>query len=494
MNPLSTIVANAMDWSATMNQNLINIQEALSGIQPIGPLHIDGDTETDGKFDGVDVAALAAYVAEFPAELKNLTVAEIAQLANINANVITTAIWAYIAAMNQALATTSSVVFNDLDITTPVNLWTLLDGRYYTEDEVDEIIAGVLLNYWLSDTADGVIGGYNRLFDTDTGEAQSSIGPITIAADPTTIKAFVTEIGKPALTILSAGVYALDIHAKTTVGANVKPAHLRWYLKKRTHPGGVETPLLTSEDSSALTDAEEHYTLCTTLAEQIEIGATDRLTLLVVGIPEGAKPGDPDVTIYMEGTCASRIAIRTTSAALDARFLRTDGTNAPTALLNWAAQIMRVAKLEIDNANTHLDKDGAGNLVLTDAVTGAKTLAMLTGGMIDRGDPAAWDRTAGWTADDAWHDWDLSAIVPAGAKTIKIRVHLLNTAIGIAFAFRKNGNANAYVTTQRTTLVASAGFDNEMTVACDNDRIIEYLAGAGGTWSRIWAVVVGWWF
>lgn len=42
--------------------------------------------------------------------------------------------------------------------------------------------------------------------------------------------------------------------------------------------------------------------------------------------------------------------------------------------------VPRVPRLEVDDANTYLDKDAGNNLVLADAVTGVKTLAQLAAG------------------------------------------------------------------------------------------------------------------
>lgn len=40
----------------------------------------------------------------------------------------------------------------------------------------------------------------------------------------------------------------------------------------------------------------------------------------------------------------------------------------------------RVPRLEIDDANTYIDKDGSNNMTFTDAVTSTKTLAELSTG------------------------------------------------------------------------------------------------------------------
>ena len=406
------------------------------------------------------------------------------------------------------------VTFNDVAITNPADIFTATEQQHYKKDEIDDLIAGVLLNYWLSDTADGVIGDYNRIFDTNTGEAQSSIGPITIAADPTTIKAFVTAIDKPNLTILSAGVYALDIHAKTTVGANVKAAQLRWYLKKRTHPGGAETTLLTSEDSSVLTDAETHYTLCAALAEQLEIDETDRLVLLVVGIPTGAEPADPDVTIYMEGTCASRIAIRTTSAALDRRFLRLDGTKEMEADLDMGAHAIidvgnvdgvdvSALKADVDEFPNELKNltqaeiqqlENIGAITISAAQWGY--LGAMTGrsGMTDRGDPTTNDFSTGdFTADGTWREWDFSSIVPAGARTVALAVKVRDDLVGSIMTMRELGNIRSYNSSQLITAVANAWQYRDAILHLNSDRKGEYWL-TNTVWTNVAVTVKGWWF
>lgn len=114
------------------------------------------------------------------------------------------------------------------------------------------------------------------------------------------------------------------------------------------------------------------------------------------------------------------------------------------------------------------------------------------GGWVDRGDPATYDITlASLLTDNSWHDLDLSAIVPVGAKIIRL---LLRTNPGTSSVrkiyFRKNGNSNTYSITgvehetewnYKTTVVD---------VFCDSNRIIEYLVS--GTMNVLTIVVIGW--
>ena len=456
--PLRKPTIGITGWGEDVNQNWIDIEEALSGLLPIPGAAFDDDIDMLGH-EILDVG--------------------------------------------------------DIELTGALtNLFAALDTRYYTESEVDQIVGGVLLNYWLSDTADGVIGDYNRLFDTDTGEAQSNIGPITLDADPKTIKNFVTAIDEPALTILSAGVYALDIHAKTTVGANVKAARLRWYLKKRTHPGAVETTLMTSEDSAILTDAEEHYVICATIAEQIELDATDRLTLLVVGVREGTEPQNPAVTIYMEGTCASRLSIRTTSAALDARYLRRDGSTQMEANLDMGTHdivdVGLVDTVDVAALETDVDEfpDQLKQLLTVEIQQleniGATTLSAAqwgflgaqTGrvGLTDRGDFGAYDWSigAGLTADGAYHELDMSAIVPAGARAVLLRFSLADNLASQRVYLRSADNTGTLNVAITRTQVANVIYDGTKTLPCSADRKIDYKITTGI--DTFYLGVMSWWF
>lgn len=92
---------------------------------------VDGVLLKDGLVDSVDVGALETDVDGFPDELKNLTTAEIQQLENIGAELISAAEWAILAALDQALATTNSPTFDDLNLTGSVKQSTALGCRVY---------------------------------------------------------------------------------------------------------------------------------------------------------------------------------------------------------------------------------------------------------------------------------------------------------------------------------------------------------------------------
>jgi hypothetical protein len=122
-------------------------------------------------------------------------------------------------------------------------------------------------------------------------------------------------------------------------------------------------------------------------------------------------------------------------------------------------------------------------------------------GFADRGDPVAYDKLkADLSFDAAWHNWDLSAIVPSGAKSVLLGV-VVQIAAGAGstcISFRKDGNANA-------VNVASCGGTgdpvsveerrDDVVVALSAARVIEYYChAAAANYDYVGIVVRGWFF
>lgn len=112
---------------------------------------------------------------------------------------------------------------------------------------------------------------------------------------------------------------------------------------------------------------------------------------------------------------------------------------------------------------------------------------------VDRGNPAVDDRETGdFTKDGTWRDWDLSAIVPAGAKAVLLKVFAQATVAGAAFIVRKDGNSTGATTAGLITQVANGPLMNMLTVAISEAGVIEYNA-SNHTWAYLYVTVCGWW-
>lgn len=161
-------------------------------------------------------------------------------------------------------------------------------------------------------------------------------------------------------------------------------------------------------------------------------------------------------------------------------------TNAEAAQVAAEAAAASIPTLDTDgtlaaNSDTKIASQKATK-------TYADTKKILT----DRGDPASVDVAVGsLTTDGSWHDLDLSSIVPAGASFVVLYVELKDDAASSSILFRKNGNSNAMNVGAITTQVANILTRGDIIVACDSNRVIEYLT-SNLTFDTINITVKGW--
>lgn len=114
-------------------------------------------------------------------------------------------------------------------------------------------------------------------------------------------------------------------------------------------------------------------------------------------------------------------------------------------------------------------------------------------GFTDRGDPGASDWLLGdLIEDNAYHDLDLSAIVPAGAKAVLLFTWYKATAVAKAIYFKTKGNVNAIAVSANRTVAAGLHHLQDHVVACDENRVIEYKMNSPES-DYVDIVVKGWW-
>ena len=112
---------------------------------------------------------------------------------------------------------------------------------------------------------------------------------------------------------------------------------------------------------------------------------------------------------------------------------------------------------------------------------------------INRGDPAAYDKAKeDLTIDGAWHDWNVSAIVPAGAKAVLLIGHLEGNAIDWKINFREKGNSNEINHADMETIRANITRHRSVIVAIDANRVLEYNAD-NEAWTHLDLCIRGWW-
>lgn len=127
------------------------------------------------------------------------------------------------------------------------------------------------------------------------------------------------------------------------------------------------------------------------------------------------------------------------------------------------------------------------NLFIREALKGEFSM------FVDRGDPSGYDFDKDdLTLDGAWHDLDLSAIVPSTARAVLIAGHVEGVGADWAIQFKKYGQSNDINHGGMETLRAGVERHRSAIVATDNNRKIQYKAD-NESWDALDLTVRGWW-
>ena len=198
----------------------------------------------------------------------------------------------------------------------PVN-----SNQLATKEYVDSAIS-FIQEFFLTDTAS--VGSYFSMVDQHTGEAESNDPTGSIdQSNGQALTEWITVVNVPGMTGLEHGIYSIHIHIeKTGGGARDVVVYFEVYI--RTHPGGSETLVTTSEVSDLIT-SRTSINLHAVLSNDITTNDTDRLVvkLFANGVSAG---NDATIVLYSEGATASHFGVPTSSEVLSTIFLRQDGT------------------------------------------------------------------------------------------------------------------------------------------------------------------------
>ena len=157
------------------------------------------------------------------------------------------------------------------------------------------------------------------------------------------------------------------------------------------------------------------------------------------------------------------------------------------AVIKWQYDLTEEKKQEYNlRASRGMHMSGY-NLFMREAMKGEVQM------FVDRGDPASYDFVkTDLTIDGAWHDLDLSAIVPAGAAAVHIMGHVEGANVNWNIIFRKKGNTNEINHGAFSTLRAGVERHRSSITAIDVNRVIQYKAD-NVAWTTLDLVVRGWW-
>lgn len=195
------------------------------------------------------------------------------------------------------------------------------DGRFYTKQETDALIAALHLEFFFKNTASSDISGYLQLSPTEITTAQSDITTGTYAAglnQLVTELRFATESGQPALAELLAGIYEIHLHiSKSNVPAKSVQLYCKLYERKADNS---EILVATSELSEVLLTTPTETGVHLALAANYPMAATT--SRLVLKFYANIVGGGASVAIIFATADATStgISIPVSIAALDARY------------------------------------------------------------------------------------------------------------------------------------------------------------------------------
>lgn len=110
---------------------------------------------------------------------------------------------------------------------------------------------------------------------------------------------------------------------------------------------------------------------------------------------------------------------------------------------------------------------------------------------VHRGNPVAYDYDeTTLTQNGAWHTLNLSAIVPANAKLVHLRLGASASASGRYFRVAKTGFVGVYATVNVATQVANIINETDAIVDCVGQQVDYWTTGAAFVALRF--CVIGW--
>lgn len=117
----------------------------------------------------------------------------------------------------------------------------------------------------------------------------------------------------------------------------------------------------------------------------------------------------------------------------------------------------------------------------------------LTHSFVDRGDPGPQDfETENFTTDGAWHDLDLSDIIPAGTKAVALRIGIMDNEIGSYIQLRTKGNTFTTNSSGFETQIADIAIAGDFIQHPDSSRLLQYRT-INRVFTLIQITVKGWW-
>lgn len=288
----------------------------------------------------------------------------------------------------------------------------------------------------------------------------------------------------------------------TTEGGTVTfivapPVGTTWFIK-RTVPY-TQAAVIPSEGTLPGKQMENQLDLMTMMIIQGQEAISRTAQLAITSLISSVTLPDPvdGYALAWSGTAGLMTNYPINAAAIATAIASTTASAATASAASSSASASAIAAAASAASIPTKSTDGtfaANSDALIPSQKAAKTYVDAKTYFVDRGDPSGGDfNAASYTKDGAFHDLDLSSIVPAGAKAVLMRIYFKSDTVGVQLIFRKKGNANTFNISSVFVQVANTFIGYDLVVPCSTARVIQYNVSASGTWANIDTVVGGWW-
>ncbi len=157
------------------------------------------------------------------------------------------------------------------------------------------------------------------------------------------------------------------------------------------------------------------------------------------------------------------------------------------AVSNWKTVLDEPTKKEYHRRAVKIGHLSGYNLYVKEYIQETKEM------FIARGLRGDYDFvTAAFTADGAYHDLDLSSIIPANTKAILALVQIYDTDVGSWIRFKKKGAGYDMCLSEVSVYNADVDTFEDLIIIPDASQVIEYKVVATGL-DYIGFLIKGWW-
>ncbi len=362
-------------------------------------------------------------------------------------------------------------------------IFPIVHADLVNKEYVDDAVSSTAFDFFFNDQASDISGHFN-MTESDLDLPETTLTSASLSSTGTfSIFNWTTLSGQPEFNELRKGVYGVHVHlgksGSRTIAITPK-------LYNISSDGTQRKLLVTFETSEELTTDSLVYNLHGVMINDTILNDGDRLNLELEAVVSSAG-GGTTITVTLEGTTDSHLAVETSTNAFEKIYVRRDGTNELTR--NWnagsfditAQNLFATSSIGIGTTSPNYELDVAGQINASAVnVTGNIRVSSLSS--CDTIDTDSEGNFKCGTDDDTTYTADETNITLDGTVFRLLQVDLaeLDNSVS-AFITNKVSNLVNYFTKTET----SEHIGNNITSANESSNAKEYGGNVTGTFDAL---------